>query len=142
MKIKFVLITICLLSLLASCSKIHIMGYYYDKDLDIDVQQYVGYSKRDILAEFGTPNLVSNLSPETWYYISVSLDKNLLGVKEVVDQNVMSFQFKEQNVELASWYGKEDINEVIVSSSKTPDLYKKSSIFKKLIAGVGVVSPL
>ncbi len=111
---KFIIIRTFLISsmllTLCSCQTIESRGQYVDDNL-LDTLKEKRFNKSKVEDLIGTPTIIPDYTPNTWYYVQRSLARRAWFEPKVMEQKIVKITFNKKNV----------IEEVLVLSDSHKD---------------------
>lgn len=124
--------------LVASCSPIIDNRGHSTQDVDFK-QVIVGQSREeDVQAVLGSPSVLSDFGPQTWYYISEEQKTVGMFAPKVSDQHVVAIRFDENHVvDDIGTYVKEDGKPVQVVSKTTPSEGHELTFMEQMMGNFG-----
>lgn len=107
------------LSLTACTKRVDIHGNVV-KQSQLDRIQIGTHSQRDVASILGSPSASGTFNQNRWYYITEKAAVHSLGVKEVLERDIIIFDFNDKGiVSSMTFKGKEHANVVIPSKETT-----------------------
>jgi outer membrane protein assembly factor BamE (lipoprotein component of BamABCDE complex) len=127
-------------TMLAGCAGIHQhRGAVLDPEL-VTVIQPGTDNKESVTQLLGRPTLVSEFTPNDWYYVSRDTTAVAFRNERVNRQTVLHIQFDQAgNVSAVNKTGKELIASIDPVGKQTPTLGRKRSFFEDVFGNLGTV---
>ncbi|MCC8371297.1 MAG: outer membrane protein assembly factor BamE [Rickettsia endosymbiont of Pseudomimeciton antennatum] len=89
--ISSILLTLC------SCQTIESRGQYVDDNLLATLEEK-RLSKSEVEDLIGTPTIIPDYTPNTWYYVQRSLSRRAWFEPKVIEQKIVKITFNKKNV--------------------------------------------
>ncbi|MDR0296549.1 MAG: outer membrane protein assembly factor BamE [Rickettsia sp.] len=89
--ISSILLTLC------SCQTIESRGQYVDDNLLATLEEK-RLSKSEVEDLIGTPTIIPNYTPNTWYYVQRSLAKRAWLEPKVIEQKIVRIAFNKKDI--------------------------------------------
>jgi len=93
------LLIIISLLILPGCKTIDSRGQYVD-DKQITTLENKNLTKNDVTELIGLPTIVPDYTPNTWYYVSRSLERKIFTQPKVVSQRVVKVTFDHDRLDM------------------------------------------
>lgn len=90
-------ITALTLLTLSSCQTIDTRGQYVD-DSAISQLENKEMTKDEVIELIGTPTIIPDYTPNTWYYIQRSLSKRAWFDPKVIEQRIVEIEFNKNDL--------------------------------------------
>lgn len=95
-------------------------------------------SRQQVLQLLGSPSLLSTFDDDAWYYVSQRTEKISFYQEGVVEQDVITVLFNDQNiVEAVDRYGLEQTAAIVPVDRVTPTAGASPSVLKQFIGNIG-----
>ena len=95
-------------------------------------------TKNDVQTLMGSPSTKSMYGPETWYYITSKIKKQLISDDKILTQNVVAISFTQAGtVETVEIYDANSRHEFATSDRITPTAGRKLSVVEQNLGNVG-----
>ncbi len=118
MKNLYILIVLTLT--LSGCASINSRGHYVD-DKQISTIKTFKSTKKDIIDNLGTPNIISDYNKNTWYYVSRSMKDGNIKKPETLSQRILIIEFDNKDLVIKfKVLDAKKVPEISISSDKTP----------------------
>ncbi|MEM7043935.1 MAG: outer membrane protein assembly factor BamE [Pseudomonadota bacterium] len=124
--------------LLAGCTPtVETHGHSLDED-QLSKIQLGSTSRQEVLQLMGSPSALSTFDDAAWYYVSQRTEKTSFYQKNVVDQEVVTVTFDENDrVTAVDRHGLEQVASINPVDRVTPTAGSSPSIWKQLIGNIG-----
>jgi outer membrane protein assembly factor BamE (lipoprotein component of BamABCDE complex) len=117
-------------------------GAVIDPELVSAVQVGVD-NKASVEKTLGRPTLVSQFTPNDWYYVSQNTNTAAFSSPKVSRQTVLHVRFDQAgNVASVRRTGKELIASINPDNARTPTLGRKKSFFEDIFGNIGAVGSM
>lgn len=83
--------------LLSSCQTIDIRGQYVEDAAILKLEKR-SLSKAEVVDLIGTPTIVPDYTPNTWYYVQRSLARRVWFEPKVIEQRIVEVKFSNNDV--------------------------------------------
>jgi outer membrane protein assembly factor BamE (lipoprotein component of BamABCDE complex) len=101
--------------ILTGCQTIYSRGQYID-DQQLEQLMKKGMTKEQVTTLIGSPNLVADYTPDTWYYAQRSLAYRAWFAPRVVSQRIVMVQFENGTTSEIEVFNQEHINKIMVAT--------------------------
>lgn len=102
-----------------------------------------GDTQEEVLRTLGAPSTVVSFDRNTWIYMSSDIKRVAFFAPEEVNRDVLTIRFNDNGqVSSISRLGKENGQEIKISSDETEAPGQEPGFFRKYFGGVGQYNPL
>jgi len=107
--------------ILSGCQTIDIRGQYVE-DTAITKLEERALNKGEVVELIGTPTLIPDYSPNTWYYVQRSMAKRAWFEPKVIEQRIVEVKFNNANI----------VDEVVVRNNSQVDGMKGTAEYTQV----------
>lgn len=125
-----------LLIILTGCQTIYSRGQYID-DQQLEQLMKKNMTKEQVTDLIGSPNLVPDYTPDTWYYAQRSLAYRAWFTPEVISQRIVMVKFEKGKTSEVEVFNKEHINEITVAQEYTKALGNDKTALQRFVHNLG-----
>ncbi|MDF2964842.1 MAG: tmRNA-binding protein [Rickettsiaceae bacterium] len=138
MKFKFLnYISILALLSLASCKSVDVTGNNV-KEADINYLQINKPTKDQVVDRLGTPTIMPDYSPNTWYYVYIKTAKTTWTFPSITEQKVLKVTFDNVGrVDKAILMENIHNNNVAITAHTTPTPGNEGSAIQEFVKNIG-----
>lgn len=131
------IIPILFLFLISGCQSIDVRGQYID-DKQITTLEDNKLSKDEVIELLGSPTLVPEYTPNTWYYAERAMQKRAWFMPKVISQRVVMVKFGVDNiVKEVEVFNDSHSNDVKVVSEYTKSLGNEENALQQFVRNIG-----
>ncbi len=112
------IVVVLLVLTLTSCQSLNTRGVYID-DTKINQITSQKMTKEQLLLTIGAPILKPDYSPDTWYYVSRTLENKPWATPRVVKQRVVQITFNGDIVEEVEVIDNKHKTDIIIAKTRT-----------------------
>lgn len=125
-----------LLIILTGCQTIYSRGQYID-DQQLESLMKKNMTKEQVVSLIGSPNLVPDYTPDTWYYAQRSLSYRAWLKPKVASQRIVMIKFKNDKTAEVEVFNEEHINEIMVVEEYTKALGNEKTNLQRFVNNMG-----
>lgn len=124
------------LLVVTSCQTIDSRGQYID-DSQIRVLENKEMTKNDVTNLLGSPTLVPDYSPDTWYYASRSMERRAWFKPKVTAQRVLKIIFHHDRISEVEVLDESHSEDIKVIKDYTKSLGNEQNPFQHFVKNIG-----
>lgn len=125
-----------MLMILTSCQTIYSRGQYID-DNQLSTLMNKNMTKDQVMQLIGSPNLVPDYSPNTWYYAQRSLGYRAWFTPKVISQRIVMIKFDHDKTSEVQVFNEEHIKEIMIAQEYTKSLGNDKSNLQRFVQNLG-----
>lgn len=125
-----------MLMMLTSCQTIYSRGQYID-DTQLDTLMKKNMTKEQVTQLIGSPNLVPDYTPNTWYYAQRSLSYKAWFTPKVISQRIVMIKFDHDKTSEVEVFNEEHIKEIMVVQEYTKSLGNDKTNLQRFVQNLG-----
>lgn len=131
-------ILLCLVTMLnlASCRMIDTRGQYIDEQAITELQANKP-SKEKVMELIGTPTIVPDYTPDTWYYVQRTLARRAWLEPKIIEQRIVEIKFNSDIVDKVVVFDKIPDKEFQGTSEYTRTYGTEASGIQKFVRNIG-----
>lgn len=129
--------TISILFILSSCQTLDIRGQYVDDNSLIQLEKKK-MTKNEVIELIGTPTIVPDYTPDTWYYVQRTLARRAWLTPKVIEQRVVEVKFnKKDMVDDVIVYNNSHIDKIHIVNEYTKSSGTDMNGVQKFVKNIG-----
>ncbi len=125
-----------LLIILTGCQTIYSRGQYID-DQQLELLMKKNMTKEEVTSLVGSPNLIPDYTPDTWYYAQRSLSYRAWFTPKVIAQRIVMVQFENEKTVEVEVFNEEHVNEIMVVKEYTKSLGNDKTNLQRFVHNLG-----
>jgi outer membrane protein assembly factor BamE (lipoprotein component of BamABCDE complex) len=125
-----------MLIILTGCQTIYSRGQYID-DNQLSALMQKNMTKEQVVQLIGSPNLVPDYTPNTWYYAQRSMGYKAWFKPKVVSQRIVMIKFDHDKTSEVEVFNEEHIKKIMVVQEYTKSLGNDKTNLQRFVQNLG-----